>query len=73
MHAACVYSQFALQHDRVFLFPAQQRLNTHYGASLSLLSVLSARTAGAARAVVDANVDHIACEGEAQRCGIKTE
>lgn len=31
-----------------------------------MLSVPSARTAGAAQAVVDANVDHIAGEKEAQ-------
>lgn len=56
-----------------FLFTAQQRLNTHYRVSLSLLSVLSAQTAGAAQAVVDANVDHIAGEEEALGCGNKTE
>lgn len=49
-----------------FPFPAQQRLNTHYGVGLSPLSVLSARTAGAAQAVADANADHIAGEEEAQ-------
>lgn len=42
-----------------FLFPAQHSLNTNYRVSLSLLSVLSARTEGASLAVVDANVDHI--------------
>lgn len=67
MHVTCVDTHFTLQHERAsFLFPAQQRLNSHYGVSLSLLSVLSARTAGAARAVVDANADHIAGEEEAQ-------
>lgn len=68
MHVTCVDTHLTPLHDRAsfFLFPAQQRLNTHYGASLSLLSVLSARTAGAAQAVADANVDHIAGEEEAQ-------
>ncbi|CAB1422840.1 unnamed protein product [Pleuronectes platessa] len=39
-----------------------QRLNPHYGASLSLLSALSARTALGSRAAADAYVDHIAAK-----------
>lgn len=48
--------------EGLFLLPAQQRLNTHYRPSLSLLSVPSARTTGASQAVAHANVDHIAGE-----------
>lgn len=61
MLMTCVAAHCTAEPCRVlsFLFPAQHSLNTNYRVSLSLLSVLSARTEGASQAVVDANVDHI--------------
>lgn len=67
MHVTCVDTHSMLRHEMpFFLFPAQQRLRTHYRVSLSLFSVQQARTAGAVQVVADANVDLIAGEEEVQ-------
>jgi len=65
MLMACVATHCSPE-GSFFHFPAQRRLNTHYRVSLSLLSVLSAQTAGASQALVDANMDHITGEEEGQ-------